>query len=136
RYLATASTRGVRIFDWTRSDKPVVHLNPEIAFVSVVFSRDSRYLAAIQMSGPPIIWEWQSEAERNNPLVLRSMQTFEWVTSVTFTPDNTLAVTAGRDGTLRLWDLVTGDELQIIGLYKSGFNADTSFTPDGRYLIA
>ena len=51
---------------------------------------------------------------------------------VAFSPDGKTAVTAGRDGDVRLWDTATG---QPIGLSMATRNPVTAiaFSPDGRY---
>jgi WD40 repeat protein len=136
RYLATATMKGVRIYDWSRSEKPIV-LNTKNKFQEVVFSPNGRYVAALQMQGPIMIWDWQKESQRTNPSVLQSnYDGARWVRSFTFSPDSRLVLTGSGDGTLRLWDVATADELQIVGEFTSVSTKAMAFSPDGRYIVA
>ena len=48
-------------------------------------------------------------------------------------PDGTLIGTAGIDGTARLWDAATGQQLTEFG--AGGTLSDVSFSPDGRSVL-
>lgn len=140
RYVATAGADGLRIFDWQQRDQPLIHLkNPEkLGFNRVAFSPDGRYVAGAAHYGDTLIWEWQTEAGRSNPIKLRSVSDaaqMAAVISLAFSPDSKLVLTASRGGTLRLWDRSTGEELRIIGDYPN--NGQTaSFSQDGRYIVS
>lgn len=52
-----------------------------------------------------------------------------------FSPDGRLAVTGGRDDTLRLWDVRTGDELRRLVGHAHEVTCAT-FTPDGQHILS
>jgi WD40 repeat protein/serine/threonine protein kinase len=54
------------------------------------------------------------------------------VPGVAYSPDGKRIATASLDGTTRLWDAVTGQELLI--LYNSDNVGRVEFSPDGKYL--
>ncbi len=54
---------------------------------------------------------------------------------VVFSPDGTRIATAGRDGTMRLWDPETGQELLVLAGHRSGVSA-VAFSPEGNRLAA
>jgi len=52
------------------------------------------------------------------------------IESVSFSPQSDLLVSVGFDGTTRLWNVHTGQELRRLNVC-----CQTMFTPDGRYLL-
>ncbi|PSB41487.1 NB-ARC domain-containing protein [Chamaesiphon polymorphus] len=56
-----------------------------------------------------------------------------WVFSVAYSPDESQLASASADGTVRIWDLATGECLQI--LPHEHWAIRTLFSPDGRYLV-
>jgi WD40 repeat protein len=57
------------------------------------------------------------------------------VNSVSFSPDNRLLVTAGRDHDVIAWDVATGREVFRIEEAQSASVEDARFSPDGRWLV-
>ena len=53
--------------------------------------------------------------------------------SIDYHPDGDRLVTAGADGTARIWDSETGEELYVLDKHTAGLTSVT-FSPDGRYL--
>ena len=57
------------------------------------------------------------------------------ITSVSLRPDGSRAVSAGKDKSLRLWDLATGDCLRVLSGHTSEVWGVT-FTPDGKRTVS
>jgi WD40 repeat protein len=57
------------------------------------------------------------------------------VLSVAFFPDGRHGLSGGSDGTLRIWDLETGQELRTLGTAR-GRIYSVAISPDGRYALS
>jgi WD40 repeat protein len=57
------------------------------------------------------------------------------VNAVAVTPDGRRAVSASADGTLKVWELESGRELQTLKGHAYGVNA-VAVTPDGRRAVS
>jgi WD40 repeat protein len=57
------------------------------------------------------------------------------VNSVAFSPDGTTALSASADGTLKIWDLTTGQCLKTIEGHDSGINS-VAYNHDGRTVLS
>lgn len=57
------------------------------------------------------------------------------VMSITFSPDAKTLASAGKDGTVRLWQWSTGEELLVLGGLSSEVSS-VAFSPDGQKLAA
>ena len=75
----------------------------------------------------------QSGCVRGKELVPSSVViTGDWAFSANYSPDGSLIVSTGNDGTTIVWDVATGSELLTITDYSGD---DAVFSPDGRHVI-
>jgi len=91
----------------------------------------------------PVLW-WEQHCARGEvrlwrvsdgtlAYVLKGHE--ETVTSIAFSPDGTLLVSGGWDGTLYLWRVSDGTLLHVIRAHK-GWITDIAFAPDGTVLAS
>jgi serine/threonine protein kinase len=59
----------------------------------------------------------------------------DWVTGVAFTPDGQRALSSSLDGSLRLWEVVSGRELRRFARH-AGAVAAVGLSPNGRYAVS
>jgi len=104
---------------------------------NVLFSLDGRLVAVIVRGQPLRLWEVATGKER--PLVPppaggRVVQPGgDPVESAAFSPDSRLLATGGRDHSVRLWDVSSGQQVRALPGHM-GWIASVAFSPDGRNL--
>lgn len=72
---------------------------------------------------------------RTNFAVLQHIDTVTDIVSVAFSPDGAMLATGERDGLIRVWDLVSGEEHLSLGGHTRQVN-DVTFSPDGHYIAS
>ena len=93
----------------------------------IAFSPDGRTLASAFMAGKTIrLWN----VLNGNDLYELSGHTSQ-VVSVSFTPDGRFLFSGGFDGSVRVWDVSSGDPLGV--LYAFGNNQWVVVDPEGRF---
>lgn len=96
------------------------------------YSRDGRFLSTGVLERI-LVWDLETY-EVTSTLVGHATYGgdgwVETIRSLMSSPQSNLLVSAGWDGTTRLWDIAKGTELRRLNVCCS-----TSFTPDGRYLV-
>ena len=93
--------------------------------MSVAFSPDGNSLAASVDHTVKLI-----DTKKWRPI--RTLEGHDaWVKSVAFSPDGMRLATGGKDQSIRLWNLSTGDE--IAALYGMGKSGAFLRFPDGRW---
>ena len=58
------------------------------------------------------------------------------IASMAFSPDGSKFATAESDGTIKFWDLHTGDLLRTTSVEGGGMGSQLAFSPDGRIVAA
>jgi WD40 repeat protein len=57
----------------------------------------------------------------------------KWVSSLAFSPDGQQLASGSESGTVRLWDVRTGEQVWSLEGYASGVKS-VAFSPDGQLL--
>lgn len=136
RYLATSSLDGTVHILETASGRQFPELKCGRSVVTVAFSRykEAQHLAAASSDDMACLWHnWNTASPKQ---VRLKHNTF--VKAIAFSPDNKLLATASLDGTVYLWNPLTGQKL--MGLNEKGGRAHSAgvnaiaFSADGGFL--
>ena len=128
--LATGGDRHVKLWDvhdWAE----IVTLRHDEWVRTLVFSPDGQFLAAGKgHEGPGIVTVWDVQTRH---VIAELEGDSNRVRTVTFSPDNRILASSGRDGQLKLWDVSTWELLRTIP--RTGYY-DIAFSPDGNMLVS
>lgn len=143
RIVTASYDTTVRVWD-VRSEALLMTLEGHDDWVIyAVFSPDGTTIATASTDGTARLWDASSGEE----LVLlrghgdeRGLQVptevLDDVYRINFSPDGQHLVTAGQDGTARLWDASSGDLLHVIMASEgTDYVNDAVFSPDGQHLL-
>ncbi len=80
-------------------------------------------------------WEWHHLWRKHHGEESRLRGHTGTVLAVAFSPDETLLATAGADRTIKLWDLMRGQEVLTLRGHTDSVSA-LAFSPDGKRLVS
>jgi WD40 repeat protein len=131
RLVVTASRQNtVRVWDAQRGLPQGPEICHEGRLYGAAFGPAGRILT-FGADGTARIWDWPAGAKK--PLhTLGGHQSAIW--SARFSPDGSLAVTAGRDGSVKVWNPETEECLATLAAHRKGAY-DAAFSTDSRFLV-
>jgi WD40 repeat protein len=132
-HLVAGYGDGLRLWnaDTTQPEGAVIHSPASLPFMSVAFSRDGNTIAAGREDGAVELWDPYTRKQLpDSPLHGHTTM----VTSVVFGVAHQLA-TGGVDGTLRLWDTLTGSPTAAPQMESDSITS-VAISPDGRLAVS
>jgi WD40 repeat protein len=126
----------IRTFSWKKV--PVI----DASLSALAFSPDGATIATGGFGDIMRLWEVATGQERFPPLKhrgasgVRGASGGEYhfiINSVAFSPDSTTLASLSDDGTIKLWNLARGEELNELPVDIS-YSKSLAFSPDGRFL--
>ncbi|PSB07241.1 hypothetical protein C7B76_28320, partial [filamentous cyanobacterium CCP2] len=99
------------------------------AIFSTALSLDGNLLATGEYDGHVRLWRMADTQP-----VLSLLAHENWVWAMNFSPDSTTLVTASADRTIKLWNVQTGQQLNVIQEATSVMSV--GFSPDGKTLVS
>jgi WD40 repeat protein/serine/threonine protein kinase/DNA-binding SARP family transcriptional activator len=139
-YVATAGADGT-VKLWSTADGRMlfdVLAHPDSSVVDLAFSFDGSLLATGAFDGTAKVWQVSGDPSTGGAGVNLEEQFAlightSGVYGLAFTPDGQRLVTAGEDGTAKVWDTASGRELLVLTAQPQGL-LDVAITQDGNYL--
>jgi eukaryotic-like serine/threonine-protein kinase len=96
-------------------------------------SRAGHWLAAADWHGQVWLWDLEHDPDGRNPRILRGHTAM--VNRVSFNPEATRLASASDDGSIKIWDVVTADELFTLRGHHAGVQS-VAFHPNGNQVAS
>ena len=117
---------------WTGGNaKPRVLGTPGAALTNIVFSRSGSEFVTVSTAGVVTVWD------TNGARVIQSIKNAcPAPSSAAFNPSGSMIVVGCGDGTVRVFDVASGQSLVVLQATTAGAVAFADFSPDGKSIIA
>ncbi|MHC4174613.1 MAG: protein kinase domain-containing protein [Planctomycetota bacterium] len=133
RAISSGSYGSIKIWDITTGEELTTISGAHTGQVYYVkFSPSGKYIVSKDVSGHIKVWD---TADVNEPITsIRHVGSK--LSSVSFSPDGNQIVSAMRDdGSIKVWDAVTGDEIPAFSRRKEGVRF-AAFSPNGKHIVS
>lgn len=128
KYIVTAGwDKAVRLWDAQTGAEIRQFVGHTKSVHDVAFSPDGKYLLT---AGHEAVRLW--DAKTAEPI--RQFSEIDAVYRTTFSPDGKYILTSSDDGNARMWEVSTGQLIQVYQHEKGGMSS-VAFSPDGKYIL-
>lgn len=124
----------------TQTGKEVFRLRGhQDAVERALYSPDGRFLVTAGRDRTVLVWDLTIEPTAGQEIVpfksLLGPSETERITGLSFSMDGRRLASSGRDHTIRIWDLASGQETLTLRGHSNYVNG-VAFSPDGRLLVS
>lgn len=119
----------VTVWDAATGDKISQWTGHQDSIVSISASLDGKWIGSGSRDKTAILWDAATGT------VIYTLPHESIVSTVAFSPDSQLLLTAEQNGNLHLWDVTTGEEVSHFTQHTAGVYF-VDFSPDGRYIVS
>jgi WD40 repeat protein len=143
-FLATGSAEGSITFWNAKNCKKIGTIPPQgdlVLVAAIAFSPDGKFMAyagsPVEGSSPVYLWQILQAETPGGMVTVNTKVRFDGhrdhTYSVAFSPASDMLASANQDGTFKIWDTRTNQQLATIARHTD-FVYDVAFSPDGTAL--
>ena len=134
--FAIASNEALWIYE-VSTGRPTLAAKTSSSVESMSFARDGAFLVTLDSEGTAEVWKPQGDRavmEIKGACVSRDLAESARCRAIAVSPNRPWAAIAGSDGSIRVWNLESGQELA--SFKQRGIVTAIAFSPDGRYVAS
>jgi WD40 repeat protein/serine/threonine protein kinase len=124
---------GITVWDVRRPKTPSKQFPHDAVFCGLALSQAGTRLAAGDWKGRVCLWDLERDPDGRNPLILRGHTAM--VNRVSFRLDATRLASASDDGSIKIWDVASGDVLFTLRGHH-GAAQNVAFHPSGNEVVS
>lgn len=132
-FYVSARYDQLKIWDTQTGKVRLTRTIPHGHCASIAISQDSTFIIAVAENGGGVTL-WDSATGTEQGIVQPNEQSVEG-TCCAFSPDGANIITTAKDGTIRIWETISGKEKSVLK-HHANFLQTIAISPDGNFLVA